>query len=1030
MKTTQNLFAGVFNSLLTKASKMMPLVIMLFMGFAANAQNRTVTGKVVDENGVPLEAASISAAGVSTKTKADGSFSISIPNTAKNITISYVGYIRKVIKINSDNSINVSLAIVKKEEEEVIVTGIKTVKKNEYAGASSSISSKTIKDKPVGSFDQLLQGQIAGLLAVTGSGQPGTAAGITIRGTGSVAGSSNPLYIIDGIPVEAGVFQAINPNDFESIDVLKDAAAAALYGSRGSSGVIVVTTKRGTSGKLKVGYTGQFGFKSKPQIAYEPMSTSELLKTQEDYGKVLNTAGNANIPGWYYSKLNPRYSSLTTAQKTQADFLLDSISKINTNWDSYVFRQGTFSNHQINISGGTGKTRLYSSLELYNEEGTTRRTDMKRISWRNNVDYADDKVSVALSSSLSYVKRSFQQSTVTNSLGNPFLIKNLTSPYSLTYKPDGSYATGVGSAYAGANALELTDLDQNYNNQVKVVLGLTSSYKVTKNITAALTTGIDFRETQATNYGSKLAFGRVNSTTFTGRAGFIVESLGRILQATVRPSLTYINTFANKHKVDVGVYGEYIQQNTKSLSLTGYGIDPRTPGTPAAITQGDGVNQLFANVSGGKSSNALSSALAIASYTFNEKYTLTGSYRSDGSSKLPVQNRWQDFYSVGAIWNMKKEKFLENSNLVNSLRLRASYGGSGNSDNFPFGDFGYLATYAANGNYSGLTTLFPNNIGNPDLKWERTFVLNTGVDFSLVNSRLYGSVDVYNKETKDLFVLKPLTAEGGGGVIYVNAGKLSNKGVEVDLSYDIVKNRNITWTINGKVGYNKNKVLSLGGQESFTAGTALIKEGLPLGSHNQVKWAGVDAATGSPLYYKKDGSITNAFPADDAVQEFGTYEAPWKGGFGTSLRYGAFDFSVLLSWQKGGTKFDNLEYFVENPGGFLSAGYNQSRSLNFWKKPGDLASTPSPLFSTNFSSKLIHDASFMRLRDVTLNYTLPQSISKKLKFVSKASFFVQGQNLFIWTTWKGMDPEAGNVNINLSEFPNPKALTFGFNVTF
>jgi hypothetical protein len=250
------------------------------------------------------------------------------------------------------------------------------------------------------------------------------------------------------------------------------------------------------------------------------------------------------------------------------------------------------------------------------------------------------------------------------------------------------------------------------------------------------------------------------------------------------------------------------------------------------------------------------------------------------------------------------------------------------------------------------------------------------------------------------------------------------------LNYDIINKKNLRWTITANAAYNKNTILDLGGLDSYPSGTSLISVGKALGSIYEVKWAGVDPASGAPLYYTKEGKVSSTYSASYAVQDYGTYEAPWKGGFGSQIRYLAFDFSVLFSWQQGAVKTDNLEYFVENPVGFMSGGYNQSADLNFWKKPGDIASTPSPLYGTNFSSKLIHSTNFMRLRDLTIGYNMPQNLIQKTKFITRARFFVQGTNLFIWTKWRGMDPEAGGTNINLSEFPNPRAVTMGLNITF
>ncbi len=1016
------------------------LGVTLFSCMQLLAQQRTITGKVTDANGAPVSNATVQVrqSTVGTTTKADGTFTLTIPATAKTLIVSSIGFAQAEIGIGGNSSFAISLSSANTNLEDVVVTGIKTTKKSEYAGAATHISPKAIEDKPVGSFDQLLQGQVPGVLDLTSSGQPGTSATVILRGSTSISGGVSPLYIVDGIPVEAGVFQGLNPNDFASIDVLRDASASALYGSRGSAGVIVITTKRGVAGQMKLAYSGQMGVKNKPEFAFKPMNTARFLQAQHDYGQVLGIAGNSVIPGWYYAKDNPRYATLTPTQQSAADAALDSISKINTNWADYIFRNGPFSNHQISLSGGTGKTRTYNSLEMYDETGTTYRTDMKRIALRSNIDYTDDKFNFSLSSDFAYVKRDFQQSTANANLGNPFLIVNVTAPTSKVYNPDGTYAVGTGNGFAATNTLDLTARDLNYSTQIKANIGVTSSYKITNFITAALTTGIDYRETQASNYGSKLAYVRIVSGTPTGTAGFQLEGFSRYFSPDIRPSLSFSKIFAEKHKVDVGVYTEYVAQFFKTFNMQGFGIDPRTPNTPAAITQGNGTNQLYAVDGGSKSQNATVSALAIGTYTYNEKYTVTGSYRRDGSSKLPVATREQDFYSIGGIWNASRESFLEHSNFVNNLRVRLSYGGSGNSDNFPnaansvYSDFTYLTTFSAAGNYAGLGTLSVVNYGNPQEKWEKTYVLNLGADFSLVKNRVYGSVDVYDKRTKDLFVQKQLTAEGCGLCqIAVNAGEMQNKGVEAIVNIDVVKVKNLTWTVSGNVAYNKNKVLSLGGLASYPAGTSLVTVGLPLNSNYTVKWAGVDPATGAPLYIKADGkTVTTIYSAADQVQQFGTSEAPWKGGFGSDVRYKGFDLSVLFSWQQGAIKSDNLQYFVENPVGFLANGYNQSSSLNFWKKPGDIATTPSPFYGTNFTSELLHDASFLRLRDVTFSYLLPSTIISRLRYVSKVRFYVQGTNLFIWTKWRGMDPEAGAININLNEYPNPRAFTGGLDITF
>jgi hypothetical protein len=657
---------------------------------------------------------------------------------------------------------------------------------------------------------------------------------------------------------------------------------------------------------------------------------------------------------------------------------------------------------------------------------------MSRVSLRNNIDFIDDRYTFSINSNFAYTKRNFQQSSTTNSLGNPFLTQAVAVPYHIVRNPDGTFATGIGSKYAAANQLDLTSKDLNYNNQIKANIGLVMDYKVTDEIHAGFVTGIDFRETQNSNYGNREAFTRTISSSITGKAGFQSEGLDRYFQATVRPNIGYHKLINSDHDIDVNAYGEFVDEMGKSLSLTGYGIDPRTPNTAAAITQGNATNQLYAVVGGGKSENTIMGGLLNAKYAYKSKYSVTASLRNDYSSKLPKENRSAFFWSLGGIWDAGKEDFMQSVDFVDMLRVKASYGSSGNHNNFPGGDYPYQSTYGQ-GSYSGINTIEATYPGNPGLKWETTYTLNFGADFELFNRRLYGDINYYSKSTKDLFVQKSLSAVAGFGIgaaLAVNAGELTNNGFEWNINGELIRTKDLVWSVFSTGGYNKNRVKSLGGVTSFEQGTELVTVGLPLGSHYEVGWAGVDASTGAPLYYDANGNVTNVYSAEAAVQKWGTWEAPWKGGFGTSVNYKSFELSMLFSWQRGATKVDNMEYFLQNPVGFMSNGYNQSSDLKFWTQPGDVVNTPSPLYPVNFSSKIIHDASFMRMRDIKLTYVLPKSVLGQLKGVSGASVYIQGSNLFIWTKWRGMDPEAGATNINLSEFPNPKTITAGLDVSF
>lgn len=1010
----------------------MLFALLLFATAQVVAQTRNISGRVTDKDGTPLGGISVTIKGTTTGTvtRPDGTFSLTVNQNARTLVFSGVGYTTREVSVNA-SSFNIQLEEDTKALEDVVVTGYARVKKAEYPGAVARVTGEQIRNVPIASFDQLLQGRAPGLSVLSGSGQPGNAATVILRGPTSITGGSTPLYVVDGIPVEPAVFQGINPNDIESVDVLKDASAAALYGSRGAAGVIVVTTRRGQPGKPKFTYSGQRGVTLRPNFNYPMMNTEELLKAQEQLGFISNSLGGS-LPGWAFSPLNPVNIAGGSSALSLAAQRLDSVKNIRTNWDDIFFRDGVFERHEVSASGGTGKTRFFTNLGYYGEDGITYRTDMKRLTWRNNIDYSDDKWIMSFSSNIGYTKRNFQQTEVVNSTRNPFFATRLTPGYIPLYRPGTSQLNvGVGNQFAGPNTYERTMIyDLNYNDQLKLVTSANITYKFTEALSASVLAGADFRETQGTTFSDPRSFDLQNSTDIRLRTGQITESLTRNLIYNVRGTLNYRKAFGDKHEIDVSGVGEYIKESFKSLSMQGFGIDPRRPNTIAGITPGSVQNQLVAILGGGRSQRAYASAIGLARYTYNKKYTLNLSYRYDGSSILPEINRYRSFYSGGLIWDMKKENWLANASKVNELTIRATYGLSANAQNFPFGDFGYLPQFALGVDGAGNQTLVVSALGNPLGDWEFTRQTNIGIDYGFFDRRLYGSIDVYNKLTEKAFASQSLSLTTGFGSIQSNAAEIRNRGVEYIVNVDVIRNRSFTWTLNVNGSYNENKVMSLGQVANFQQGTSLITVGLPLGSHWEVGWAGVEPASGRPLFLDLYGNVTNTYSTANRVQKWGTFYAPWIGGFGSTLKYKGLILESFFNYQKGATRVNNLEFFVENPGGFLPGQINQAQAMRFWRFPGDInANVQSPLYQNQFSSKYIQDASFLRLRTITLAYTVPKSFLEKIRFVSNARIYATGQNLVTWTTWKGYDPEDNN-NISLSEFPNPRSVTVGIDITF
>lgn len=1025
-----------------KKGRLYLLTGLLLLAQFLYAQTRTVTGVVTDNEGRALPQVSVAVPGTTrgTTTNELGQFTLQVPQETRALQFSFVGFQTITQDIPASGSMAVTLQPgANNSMNEVVITGYTRQRRAEYSGAGSKVTSQQISLVPMGSFDQILQGRAPGLLVTAGSGQPGAAARVQIRGASSINGGSNPLYIVDGVPVESGVFQALNPNDFESVDVLRDASATALYGNRGGSGVIVVTTKKGRVGKTQVSYAGQVGITEPGKQNFEMMNTAELLQYQETLGRLTN---NNALPGWFHSRNNPRYATLTPAQQAAADRTLDSLRGIDTDWRDVFFRRGRFNSHDINLSGGAGKTRFFTSLGFYDEQGIGLRTSMRRYSFRTNVDHQTDRLTAGINAYAGYTFRSLGEAEGALNTGNAFLAAYFAQPYQQLRNPaTGAVDTGAGKF--GANAYDRIVSATNKADQLKTNLNLTAEYLIARHVTIGGFFGLDFRETQnersiypRTFFSNNQNFplGPVNGPGTGLGGGQFGENTQRFLSYITRGTAAYRNVFGGRHSVDVNGIVEFNREYTRNYNYTGYGINPALLNTPAGITPGDATNRLIAVVGGSRTSRSFFALLMTAKYSFDQRVTVNASFRRDGTSILPEDNRFGNFYSIGATWNVLKEGFASGWSKVNDLRLRISYGQAANAENFPLGNFGYLATYAGTASYAAFggegTIVAPANAGNPEAQWERINTFNTGVDFGFFGNRLTGSLDVYNKVTENNIVTQQLSATSGFTSQLINAARVRNKGIELAINADVFRSRNVVWSVGGNLAYNKNEVLDLGQVNEFELGTSVIREGLPLGSHYLVKFAGVDASTGAPLYYDRAGKITTRYdPTTMAVAEFGSFNAPFIGGFNTNLRVHGFTLSAFFTFQQDFYRANNQTYFITNPA--FAATQNLSREvLTMWTKPGDVTNIASPLYARQLpTSQDVEDASYVRFRNLVLAYDFSPRIVNTLRAFSSMRVFAQAQNLYTWTKWTGFDPEDAN-NLATFEYPAPRIYTVGLNFSF
>lgn len=1013
------------------------LTAILFFTGQLFAQ-KSITGKVIDEKGNPVANASVTIKGTSTGTitTEDGSYSLNVPESARQLEISAVGYATQTVDIAASRSFySTALSAISKEIEEVVVTGYTNIKKSKYAGAATMVTKDKINFVPNASFDQILQGRAPGLLVTVGSGQPGSSARVQLRGQSSVSGGSQPLYILDGMPIEDATFQSLNPNDFEDVQVLRDAVSTAQYGNRGSGGVIIITSKRGKSGKPQLTYTGQAGITQPGEQKFEMMNSAEILAFQEKLAPII---GNASLPGWRYSKLNPAYAASTPAQQAATDRILDSLKGIDTDWRDVFLRNGNFTSHDLNLNGGAGNTRYFVGAALYDEDGIGLRSDLRRYTLRANLDIQTEKFTAQLNHSVGYTHRNFIESENGIALANPFAAAYLGLPYQKLFGANGK--PDVGGGKVGPNAYDRIFNTTSNNDQIKANIAYSLNYNITKNIYAGGFVGLDYRVTSSersvypNSYAANTSGFPTGPDPVTGQpgGGSYGNGYNRFFQYIGRAFVGYKKVFKDKHDIDVKAVTEYTREKRNTFAYTGYGINEKLLNTAAGITAGDVDNRLIANVGGSNTGRTLTAIMGLANYTFDEKYSLNLSVRRDASSQLAKDQRWVTFYAGGVTWNILKEKFTEGWTKFNDLRLRASYGINANADGFFFGDFGYLPLFDV-GSYGGTNqTIFPSNAGNLDVTWEKIKTINLGLDFGLFKNRIYGSVDVYKKTTDGNIIPQTISATGGfgdGAKIPVNAGVVVNKGVELMLNVDVVRTKDILWSVGGNIAYNHNEVTSLGQVSEFEQGTELVKVGLPLGSHYIVKWGGVDAASGAPLYYTKDGKLTDQYSDDDRVSDFGTYNAPWIGGFNTSVRFKGISLGAFFTYQEGFSRFNNQDFFQLNHA-FAVQGFNMRREMStMWTTPGQVTDIQSPLYQRQFVSKDIQDASFVRFRNLSLSYDFGKNLVEKMKVFSALKIYVQAQNLATWTNWTGFDPE-DNDNIAQYEYPTPRTYTAGLQVTF
>ena len=982
------------------------------------AQQKTITGTVTDTDGAALPGVNVLVKGTTkgTQTDFDGMFSIS-SEIGQTLVFSFVGF--RTVERNvtaSTNDITVTMPLDEAVLDEVVVTGYSVTTERKSSVAASTITAKSIENRPNGNVLQTLQGQIPGLDIGTFSGAPGSDVTINLRGVNSINGNTEPLFIMDGVPINEDRFRSLNPNEIASITTLKDAGATAIYGSRGANGVIVITTKQGTKGTpLQINATSILSYTSLQDTQdYDLLNSQRYLTLERTYG-VGRGAGDDNGP------LFPgKGSDLTDAEIAAAP---------TTDWQKVFFRTGITKNNTLNLSSGGENATQFTSLGYFEEEGILRSSNLQRFNLRNNVtgSSGDNRFNYGTSISANYAKNNIPTSIGTTGVNqNPFFGAYLSLPYLLPEdQPTGqelanSFILEYGPYYTVDKLRTSVALEE----ELKLIASINASYKLTEDITAGIVTGVDyasitFLDTQEPISRNQLRFNPAVDGTSS-------QSLRRELAFNATTSLNWNKSFG-KHTVGLGGYLEYFKAHLRTFGFTQNGLEPKTfaPGDGSGFQNDVPENDFrVPTVAATKLDAGLLSYFGTVNYDFDDKYGFQGTVRRDASYRFATTNRWATFYSLAGRWNIDQERFMEGS-IFNSLKLRGSYGTSGNQRitgnsywsgaDLPFTFFGTGPGYALN------DAIFLSQIGNTTLRWETVAQANIGVDFGLWNNKLSGSLDFYKKKTTDLFQNRPISGINGQFNINANIGTLYNRGIDLALTYNIISNQDFKLSVNVVGNYNENELADLPSENGEIIGIG--RNGGMLDEVYTYRYAGVNPANGNLLFLTADGDVTEQPNTDtDRVWLNKSFRPLSQGSFGFSMDYKGFFLTTQFNYEYGVDRFD-IDYarYVDrdNIGDFQVSG-DLFRS---WTPDNRITDLPS-LNATNLNfagSRFLREADYLRLRFVTLGYTFPLRMIEKTG-LSTLRIFSNAENLFTLSKWRGFDPALRSGSLS---YPAPQIISFG-----
>ena len=998
----------------------------------ALAQEREIRGTVSEASGEPLAGATVRVAALpdqGTVTDPDGNFTITAgPDDV--LIITFIGYRTQEILVGDRTELNIVLQVDQQLLSEVVVVGYGVQTRSDLTGSIASVSADEIANQPVASLDAALQGRASGVFVSSPSGTPGAGITMNIRGQTSLSASSEPLYVIDGVPIISedlsGLFSGgqstnsladLNPNDIASIEILKDASATAIYGSRGANGVVLITTKRGEAGQSRIGFNMYTGFQNITN-PIDMMSSQEFLAMMNDAALQDNRDLGTNYSDTHVSDIwgyDPNDSDIQ-----------------NTRWYDEIFKTSAISNYELTASGGTDHTRYYTSLSYFDQEGVQLGTGFERISARVNLDtQVTDWLDFGSNITLN---RTIQDRTINDNSLYGVVINTLAGdPLMPVYEDDGSYADPFN--YFGWWMLDNPVLiAEEYQRFTRTVRGIGSIFG-----TATITDGLTLRSSLSIDYISlddEAYTPIISRESRNARAnGFGNYLTTQDFTWMIENYLSYTNSF-NQHNINAlaGTSFQSSNRNFSSINAQGFPSDQFTKLSVAAQVTS-------ASTSG--TSWGLASYFFRTNYSFDNRYLVTATGRMDGSSRFGDNFRYGFFPSASVAWRVTNESFMDNQRIFSELKPRISYGITGNQEGI--GNFASRGLFGVS-DYRSTPTLVPTQLSNADLTWESTRQLDIGIDIGLFDDRINISADYFIKTTDDLLLNRLIPGISGFSSVTENVGKVENRGFEFDIRGAVLSGRDLTWTSSFNISFIQNEVLELVVDDLILNDSHILSVGQPIGTFHLIDHNGVDPQTGNMLWIDENGD--GIIDSGDR-RTVGNAQPDFFGGWNNSFTYKGFDLSALLQFTYGNKIFNHSRASYENLGWSrigiphifpLPDGNNHKLADNRWMQPGDQTDIPrAGLTNKNwreYSSRWLEDGSYLRLKSVTLGYNFPPNLVNRFG-MSSLRLYAQGQNLLTFTNYTGLDPEVNQNSRNPlvagSDFgthPQVRTISFGINLEF